>query len=137
MVNNDKKVKEDKKVEHKQEDKVIEDDSVFKKTEVLTKKEIENLKSELKKNNPKIDLPLNIDANHFLNELIKALSNAKKSEWNNWTKFCQGVKKILPLNDEKNTNKKGYINFFIAMNLEKFLELNLISLLLDNSSMLQ
>jgi hypothetical protein len=50
VVNNDKKVKEDKKVETKQEEKVIEDDSVFKKTEVLTKKEIENLKSELKKN---------------------------------------------------------------------------------------
>ena len=64
-------------------------------------------KKELKKNNPKTEIKVQLDANIFL----KFLSKQKKVKNSNWINYCYQVKKILPLNElSSNKTRKNYIS---------------------------
>lgn len=62
--------------------------------------------SELEKGHPRVDLPLQCDANQLLADLL-ARNLGDHAEW---LEFCQTVRSLLPLQDPKNQTAPGYID---------------------------
>ena len=64
--------------------------------------------SELEKGHPRVDLPIQADANVLLRELV--IRNYPK--YDDWRSFCAHVKRQLPLDDPANVVREGYVNPF-------------------------
>ena len=62
--------------------------------------------SELQKGHPRTDLPLSIDADHFLQDLVTLPS---KGEWADWLGYCQVVRELLPAKDPENVTAEGFV----------------------------
>jgi acetolactate synthase-1/2/3 large subunit len=72
---------------------------------------------ELNKKSPKLAKKVQMDADDFLSELIKF---GPKDDTNEWIKFCLMVRKIIPLSEEINTVRDGYINtynFYLGLSM--------------------
>jgi acetolactate synthase-1/2/3 large subunit len=74
--------------------------------------QIECEKAELEKGHPKIDWPIQGDANHVLEYLAKA----NLGQHDAWVDYCRAVKAALPLNEACNKTAEGYISPY-AFNL--------------------
>ena len=69
---------------------------------------------ELEKGHPAVDFGITGDANYALQELAKH----SYSEYSNWVSFCRLVKELLPLSEETNTTRDGYVSpydFYLAL----------------------
>ena len=62
--------------------------------------------SELQKGHPLTDLPLAVDANHFLEYLVTL---PKKVGWAAWLGYCQEVRSLLPSKDPENVTADGFV----------------------------
>lgn len=69
---------------------------------------------ELEKGHPAVDFGITGDANYALQELAKH----SYSEYSDWVSFCRLVKELLPLSEETNTTRDGYVSpydFYLAL----------------------
>jgi acetolactate synthase-1/2/3 large subunit len=58
--------------------------------------QIEIDKSELYKGFPKVDIPINCDANHFINDLGHTLSTLNKPDFKRWHEYIDKTRGLLP-----------------------------------------
>jgi acetolactate synthase-1/2/3 large subunit len=65
---------------------------------------------ELEKTNPVLDYSICHDADDFLAKLIETLDSVENAEWDEWRKFSQKVRSLIPLSDPKNLHKEGFID---------------------------
>lgn len=77
---------------------------------------------ELNKGRPRVDLKIQCDADHFLESLL-ALDEVwiESPEKNDWLRFAQSVKSLLPLSEGSNGQLQNYLNpydFFIKLSSE-------------------
>lgn len=70
--------------------------------------EIDNY--ELDKCNPALDYSIRHDADDFLAKLIENLDHKQNSEWEEWRKFSQKVRSLIPLSDPKNLHREGFVD---------------------------
>lgn len=63
---------------------------------------------ELDKGHPRVDYPVNGDANVVLREL----STTTPGDWNEWIEFCRMVRTEVPLLDTQNTTGEGFLSPF-------------------------
>ena len=71
-------------------------------------------KEELEKGHPKIEIGLCMDANEFLEELLN-FCETNKHTFDEWLSFGDEVKTLLPLSENSNEKKPGYINSYDFM----------------------
>lgn len=64
---------------------------------------------ELEKGHPRVDLPVNGDANAVLREL----AGVTPGDWDEWTEFCRMVRKEVPLLDPENAVSAPYLSSFV------------------------
>jgi acetolactate synthase-1/2/3 large subunit len=73
--------------------------------------------AELKKGHPRVDLPLQGDADQFLIDLYRG-SLPPSEQWADWRSFIADVRRELPLNDPANATAEGFVKpFELAMAL--------------------
>lgn len=63
-------------------------------------------RAELQKGHPRVDLPLQCDANQLLVDLLER----DLGEHDEWLEFCRSVRSLLPLEDPANVTAHGYIS---------------------------
>lgn len=71
--------------------------------------------AETQKGHPHTDMAINCDANDFGSRLATALLDhedlpAARNRWADWVGFGQMVKSLLPLSEESNRARRGFIN---------------------------
>jgi acetolactate synthase-1/2/3 large subunit len=71
-------------------------------------------KEELEKGHPKIEIGLCMDANEFLEDLLN-FCEANKHTFDEWLRFGDEDKTLLPLSENSNEKKSGYINSYDFM----------------------
>ncbi len=64
---------------------------------------------ELEKGHPRVDVPVNGDANVVLREL----STAAPGDWDEWIEFCRMVRREVPLLDPANSVGPEYLSSFV------------------------
>ena len=62
--------------------------------------------TELAKGHPRVDLPLNVDAN----TLLECIVDETYPDYSAWLKYCQEVRALLPTNEAVNTTGAGFIS---------------------------
>lgn len=62
--------------------------------------------AELRKGHPRVDLPLQCDANEMLRQLVRQDLGSHAE----WLDFCRSVRELLPLEDPQNVTAPGYID---------------------------
>jgi acetolactate synthase-1/2/3 large subunit len=73
--------------------------------------------SELRKGHPRVHLPLQGDADGFLQDLFAAVEPAH-GRWGQWLEFISDVRAALPLNDPENQTRPGFVKpYEFAMEL--------------------
>lgn len=73
--------------------------------------------AELHKGHPKLELPLQGDADQFLLDLF-AIHDRRPERWSQWWEFIRDVRLRLPLNGPENVTAPGYVEpFELAMAL--------------------
>ena len=61
---------------------------------------------ELAKGHPRVDLPVNGDAN----AMLLRLAEGKAGNYAEWVEFCRMVRREIPLNDPKNETAEGFLS---------------------------
>ena len=64
---------------------------------------------ELAKGHPRVDLPVNGDANAVLREL----ATVEAGNWDEWIEFCRMVRSEVPLLDPENKPSEGFLSSFV------------------------
>lgn len=68
---------------------------------------------ELNKENPNLDLGIQMDADKFLEELGRQLDKIEpKEKWSDWREFIKEVKEVLPVNESCNRQYSDFVNPF-------------------------
>ena len=65
--------------------------------------------SELHKGHPRTDIQLQVDANHFLEQLVSSASGS----WPDWLEYANELKRLLPLNDPANSCEIDFVNPYV------------------------
>jgi acetolactate synthase-1/2/3 large subunit len=64
--------------------------------------------AELTKGHPRVDMPVNGDANQVLREI----ASTKPGNWDEWLEFAAMVRREVPLNDPQNITGEGFLSPF-------------------------
>lgn len=75
--------------------------------------------AELNKGHPKVDMPIQGDANHFLRNFLSEKLDSKLD----WLNYAKEVRKAIPLSEAINTPREQYVSpFDLVKNLSKLCE---------------
>jgi len=70
-------------------------------------------KFELSKQNPKVDYRINMDANPFLQSLLKTFHTVTSPTWEEWLSFSKKVKQLCPIVESSNRiSNSSFINTY-------------------------
>lgn len=79
--------------------------------------QVEIDEAELTKGHPRVDLPLNGDADQFLLDLYRG-PLPESDTWASWRHFIGEVREVLPLNEQINVTADGYVRpYELAMGI--------------------
>ena len=73
--------------------------------------------SELKKTTVKADIPVNCDANIFIESMLLRTDNKELPEWHNWLHWCRDIKDRYPVLNKVNIELKDFVDPYYFCNV--------------------